>query len=46
MKLEKTYNEVFHNLHSSPNIIRMIKERRVIWAGPAACMDGMHTKKI
>jgi hypothetical protein len=22
-----------HNLHSSPNIIRMIKSRRVNWAG-------------
>jgi hypothetical protein len=25
--------EEFHNLYFSPNVIRMIKSRRVIWAG-------------
>jgi hypothetical protein len=27
----KLYNEVIHNLYSSPNIIRMIKSRRMRW---------------
>lgn len=26
---------------TSPDIIRMIKERRIRWFGPTACMDGM-----
>jgi hypothetical protein len=29
----KLHNEELHNLYSSPNIIRMIKSRRVRWAG-------------
>jgi hypothetical protein len=29
-------NEELHNLYSSPNIIRMIKLRRVRWAGHVA----------
>jgi hypothetical protein len=29
-------NEELHNLYSSPNIITMIKSRRVIWAGYVA----------
>jgi hypothetical protein len=32
----KLYNEELHNLYSSPNIIRMIKSRRIRWAGHAA----------
>jgi hypothetical protein len=28
--------EEFHNLYSSPNIIRMIKSRRMRWAGHVA----------
>jgi hypothetical protein len=31
----KLHNEELHNLYSSPNIIRMIKSRR-IWAGNVA----------
>jgi hypothetical protein len=30
------YNEELHNLHSSPNIIRHIKSRRMMWAGHMA----------
>jgi hypothetical protein len=30
------YNEELHNLCSSPNIIRMIKSRRMRWAGRVA----------
>jgi hypothetical protein len=29
----KLHNEELHNLYSSPNIIRMIKTRRIKWAG-------------
>jgi hypothetical protein len=29
------HNEELHNLHSSPNIIRMMKPRRMSWAGNA-----------
>jgi hypothetical protein len=29
----KLYNEELHNVYSSPNIIRMIKSRRMRWAG-------------
>jgi hypothetical protein len=29
----KLHNEELHNLYSSPSIIRIIKSRRIIWAG-------------
>jgi hypothetical protein len=29
----KLHNEELHNLYSSPNIIRIIKSRRMRWAG-------------
>jgi hypothetical protein len=29
----KLHNEEFHNLYSSPNIFRIIKSRRIRWAG-------------
>jgi hypothetical protein len=32
----KLYNEELHNLYSSPSIIRMIKSRRMRWAGHVA----------
>jgi hypothetical protein len=32
-KRDKLHNEELRNLHSSPSIIRMIKSRRMIWAG-------------
>jgi hypothetical protein len=40
----KLHNEGLHNLYSSPNIIRMIKSRRMRWAGHVARMGrrGMH----
>jgi hypothetical protein len=32
------HNEELHNLYSSPSIIRMIKSRRMRWAGHVALM--------
>jgi hypothetical protein len=34
----KLYNEVLHNLYSSPSIITIIKSRRMRWAGHVARM--------
>jgi hypothetical protein len=34
----KLYNEELHNLYSSPSIIRMMKSRRLRWAGHVAQM--------
>jgi hypothetical protein len=34
----KLHNEELHNLNSSPSIIRMIKSRRMRWAGRVARM--------
>jgi hypothetical protein len=35
---KKFHNEELHNLYSSPNIIRMIKSRRMRWTGHVARM--------
>jgi hypothetical protein len=37
------HNEELHNLYSSPNIIRMIKSRRIRWAGNEARMGEKRT---
>jgi hypothetical protein len=34
----KLHNEELHDLYSSPNIIGIIKARRMRWAGPVARM--------
>jgi hypothetical protein len=34
----KLHNEELHNLHCSPSIIRIIKSRRMGWAGHVARM--------
>jgi hypothetical protein len=34
----KLYNEELHNVYSLPNIIRMIKSRRMKWTGHVARM--------
>jgi hypothetical protein len=34
----KLHNDELHNLYSLPNIVRMIKSRRMRWAGHVACM--------
>jgi hypothetical protein len=40
----KLRNEELHNLNSSPSIIRMMKSRKMRWAGNVARMEirGMH----
>jgi len=32
------YNEQLHNLYALPDIIRVIKSRRMRWAGNVVCM--------
>jgi hypothetical protein len=34
----KLHNDELHDLYSSPNIVRVIKSRRIRWAGHVACM--------
>jgi hypothetical protein len=34
----KLHNYELHNQYSSPNIVRVIKSRRMRWAGHVACM--------
>jgi hypothetical protein len=34
----KLCNDEVHSLHSSPNTVRVIKSRRMRWAGHVACM--------
>jgi hypothetical protein len=34
----KLHNDELHSLHSSPNIVRVIKSRRLRWAGHVALM--------
>jgi len=34
----KLHNEELNNLYSSPNILRVIKSRRIRWAGHVECM--------
>jgi len=36
----KVYNEEINDLYSSPNIVRVIKSRRMRWAGHVARMGG------
>jgi hypothetical protein len=36
MPANKLHNEELHKLYFSPNIIRMIKSRRIRWAGHVA----------
>jgi len=34
----KLHNDELHSLYSSPKIVRVIKSRRMRWAGHVACM--------
>jgi hypothetical protein len=42
----KLHNEELHNLYSSPSVIRMMKSRRMRWAGHAARMGKMNDYRI
>jgi hypothetical protein len=37
--MRKLHNDELHNLYFSPNIIRMIKSRKMRWAGHVASME-------
>jgi hypothetical protein len=37
--MEELHNEELHNLYSSPSTTRMIKSRRMGWAGHVARME-------
>jgi hypothetical protein len=37
------HNDEFHSLYSSPNIIKVIKSRRIRGAGHVACMGEVFT---
>jgi len=37
----RTYNEELHNLYSSPDIIIVIKSRRMRWIGHVARMEAI-----
>jgi hypothetical protein len=41
----KLHNEELHDLYSSPNIIRIIKSRRMKWAGNLARMGRRGTRR-
>jgi hypothetical protein len=36
---KKLHDDELHRLYSSPNIVRVIKSRRMRWAGHVACME-------
>ena len=36
--LRKLHNEELNDLYSSPNILRVIKSRKMRWAGHVACV--------
>jgi hypothetical protein len=40
----KLHNEELHNLYSSPSIVRIIKSRRMRWAGNVARMGEKRNK--
>jgi hypothetical protein len=35
----KLHNEELNDMYCSPNIVRLIKQRRMRWAGHVACMS-------
>jgi hypothetical protein len=34
----RLHNEELHNFYASPNIIRVIKSKRIRWSGHVVCM--------
>ena len=41
--MKKLHNEELNNLYHSPNIVRVIKSRRLRWAGHVARMERVKT---
>ena len=39
-----SHSEEMHNFHSSSNVIRIFKSRRMEWAGHLACLGGKRKK--
>jgi hypothetical protein len=44
-ELRRLHNEELNDLYSSPNIIWVIKSRRMRWAGHVATNTGQHTRR-
>jgi hypothetical protein len=42
----KLHNEELHNIYASPNIIRVIKSRKMRWEGHVACMGEINAYGI
>jgi hypothetical protein len=42
----RLHNEEVHNLYDSSNIIRMVKSRRIRWAGHVVCMGEVRNAYI
>jgi hypothetical protein len=42
----KLHNEELHNLYSSASIMRMIKSRRIVWAGYVTLIGKMNSHRI
>jgi hypothetical protein len=38
---KRLHNEKLHNLYASPNILRVVKSRRMRWVGHVARMEEM-----
>jgi hypothetical protein len=43
---KKLHNDELHSLYSSPNIVRVIKSRRMKWAGHVARMEGRGVYRV
>jgi hypothetical protein len=39
MSMSRLHNEELHNLYPSPNIIKVIKSRGMVWVGHVACIE-------
>jgi hypothetical protein len=42
----KLHNQELHNLYSSPRVVRVIKSRRMRWAGQVARMEKRYAYRI